>query len=172
MVELENLRRQYKPQNTNQLFIGESPPANGTFFYCCNSNLYRYTQSAFEQALGPAVGQGPDFLTTFMQLGCYLEDLCPHPLNRLAKADRRRRRKLYINNLSSRIIAHAPRKILIVVRAIVPAVEQAAALAGFDSRHIYSLPFPAQGHQAQYIGGLAAILLSEQAHFSLPPQLG
>jgi hypothetical protein len=36
---LESLRQSYRPQQVRVLFVGESPPAGGTFFYRANSNL-------------------------------------------------------------------------------------------------------------------------------------
>jgi hypothetical protein len=36
----EELRRKYRPGRVRLLFIGESPPASGRFFYRRNSGLY------------------------------------------------------------------------------------------------------------------------------------
>lgn len=71
----ERRRRRYKPDDIRVLFIGESPPAGGTFFYYANSNLYDATRAAFEAAL-PALRKESDFLDAFKRLGCYVEDLC------------------------------------------------------------------------------------------------
>ena len=61
---VESKRREYKPSNTLVLFVGESPPANGTFFYCGDSNLAWYTREAFEAAFGE-LGGASQFLETF-----------------------------------------------------------------------------------------------------------
>ena len=47
----ENLRNNYKPNNVDVLFVGESRPQGGTFFYQENSALYRETKKAFNQYL-------------------------------------------------------------------------------------------------------------------------
>ena len=62
----EAAREFYRPERigcvTQALLIGESRPANGTFFYRANSNLFRYTQEAFATAYGAAVRTSPEFL--------------------------------------------------------------------------------------------------------------
>jgi hypothetical protein len=69
------------------LFLGESPPAGGTFFYYANSKLYDATREAFEAGI-PALRRTDDFLDAFKRLGCYLEDLSPVPVNHLDLKDR------------------------------------------------------------------------------------
>ena len=43
----ERLRRQYRPEHIRLLFIGESPPASGRFFYRRDSGLYRAIRDTF-----------------------------------------------------------------------------------------------------------------------------
>jgi hypothetical protein len=62
---LEALRLRYKPARVRWLLIGESPPANGTFFYKADSNLSRYTQQAFSTALEREFADGKEFLDFF-----------------------------------------------------------------------------------------------------------
>jgi hypothetical protein len=66
MVNSEDLRARYRPRDVDVLFIGESPPAGGTFFYAANSNLYYATEEAFRRGV-PEILSG-DFLDDF-QLG-------------------------------------------------------------------------------------------------------
>ena len=42
--KFEKKRNDFKPSKTKILFVGESRPSGGTFFYDKNSNLYRYTK--------------------------------------------------------------------------------------------------------------------------------
>src|SRR5947199_2008929 len=81
MPATESLRRRYRPADIRILFVGESPPAGGTFFYAANSNLYYATEAAFRQAV-PDLLSG-DFLDDFRALGCFLDDLCLRPVNHL-----------------------------------------------------------------------------------------
>jgi hypothetical protein len=76
----EETRRQFLPEDVRILLIGESAPANGTFFYKANSKLYDATKEAFRLAV-PKLVRGPNFLDRFMALGCYLDDLCLTPVN-------------------------------------------------------------------------------------------
>ncbi|MEW6230545.1 MAG: hypothetical protein AB1700_21080, partial [Bacillota bacterium] len=61
---VEQKRQNYQPRDVRVLLIGESPPANGTFFYSGNSNLARYTREAFEAVFG-SFGDMTEFLDAF-----------------------------------------------------------------------------------------------------------
>jgi hypothetical protein len=76
----ERTRRTYTPEELRVLFIGESPPSGGTFFYDANSILYFATREAF-LAAAPRLGTRASFLDTFQRLGCYLEDLSLRPID-------------------------------------------------------------------------------------------
>src|SRR3982750_4461854 len=83
----EALRRTFLPQQVCLLFIGESPPASGRFFYSANSGLYRAMRSAFEAA--DARITDDNFLSMFRAYGCYLTDLSHQPLDNLKPPQRR-----------------------------------------------------------------------------------
>jgi hypothetical protein len=51
------------------LFVGESPPVGGTFFYAANSKLYFAIKRALDQAVPDLVDD--DFLVPFRSLGCH-----------------------------------------------------------------------------------------------------
>jgi hypothetical protein len=42
----EHLRKHYRPDRVRILFVGESPPASGRFFYQADSGLYRAATAA------------------------------------------------------------------------------------------------------------------------------
>ena len=44
----ERLRQQFRPEAVRLLFIGESPPASGRFFYHGDSGLYRAIREVFQ----------------------------------------------------------------------------------------------------------------------------
>jgi hypothetical protein len=85
-VQAEELRLSYKPDKVRLLFVDESRPAGTTFFYRANSNLYRYTRQAFSNVF--QFGDDPQFsfLAFFKRLGCYLDDLCLRPANKMRNA--------------------------------------------------------------------------------------
>jgi hypothetical protein len=165
---LEQLRHSYKPADIRVLFVGESPPAGGTFFYRADSNLARCTQEAFSEAFGREFDDGEAFLRFFASLGCYLDDLCLVPVNRMDKADRKRQRVESIGSLAARIRAASPEAVVSVMRAIVPQVKQAMDLAGLDTTLFFSLPFPAYQHKQDYVHELVSVLRRLQRAGTLP----
>jgi hypothetical protein len=89
LSKAERTRRDYKPDDI-RVFIGESPPVGGDFFYYANSACDYATREAFQAAI-PALRKRDDFLSVFCALGCYLEDLSPVPVNHLDLSDREQR---------------------------------------------------------------------------------
>jgi hypothetical protein len=134
----ESLRREYLPRDVRVLFVGESPPAAGTFFYAANSVLYRATRDAF--------GCGDDFLGTFARLGCYLEDLCHEPVNRLPLSERGAARRTGEPQLTRVIAELRPRIIVVLLRAIEGNVARAAAAAGCANAERYVVTYPSRWH--------------------------
>ncbi|HYN89918.1 MAG TPA: hypothetical protein VER55_15400 [Ardenticatenaceae bacterium] len=140
------------------LFVGESPPVGGTFFYQADSNLYRYTRAAFAAALGEEVGVGEAFLRFFRSHGCYLDDLCLSAVNGLDGPTRRRMRAAAVPSLAERMKRYTPSALVAVMTAIRPQVESAARLAGADALPFFVTRFPTFGHQHTYVAGLAEVL--------------
>src|SRR5687767_7532298 len=48
----EQLRLRYRPRDVQLLFVGESKPASGTFFYQADSHLYRAVREACLRSYG------------------------------------------------------------------------------------------------------------------------
>jgi hypothetical protein len=55
MEAVEAIRTRFRPEPITTLFIGESAPASGDFFYYGNSAMLRHMRRAVEQALGEMV---------------------------------------------------------------------------------------------------------------------
>jgi hypothetical protein len=155
---LETLRLSYKPAKLRWLFIGESPPANGTFFYKADSNLSRYTQQAFSIAFEREFADGKGFLEFFKAQGCYLIDLCEHPVNHLPESEREEQRRRCSTSLPERIAEHLPQATIVVMKAIAKYVQPATGQAGLADLPCYVLPFPAMGNQKRYVERLVAVL--------------
>jgi hypothetical protein len=151
----ERTRRRYKPDASDirVLFIGESPPAGGTFFYYGNSKLYLATREAFERAI-PALRREDDFLDAFERLGCYLEDLSLVPVNHLDLKDREQRRERRalraegIKPLARRMRPWSPRVVAPVVLDMVKTgdIAETLRLAGRADAERADLPFPGRHH--------------------------
>lgn len=135
----ERLRRSHRPAPVRFLFIGESPPASGRFFYRRDSGLYRAFLDAF-QAVFPSMAD-EDFLCAFRSLGCYLIDLCPYPVDRLEATARRRACSKSEQSLCRTIAKLQPHSIATVVRSIRGNAERAISLAGW-SGPLFDLPYP------------------------------
>lgn len=154
----EKIREKYKPKGIRVLFVGESPPYNGTFFYLDKPNptpLLRYTRDAFEEVYHQKWQEPGSFLRFFQSQRCYLDDLCHEPINHLPKESRLIERKGAVQSLSERIKDVKPSSIVIIMKGIQKYVTQAA---GDISIPRYSLSFPSHGHQIKYKEGLVEIL--------------
>jgi hypothetical protein len=153
----ERLRRQFRPASVRLLFIGESPPASGRFFYRRDSGLYRAMREAFQE-VDPAIADST-FLAAFQEVGCYLFDLCPEPVYRLGAAARRNARQLAERRLSLVIGQLQPAAIATLVRSI-----EGNALASIAAAHwrglLLHLPYPGRWkhHRQTFVRELAPII--------------
>ena len=160
----ELLRRQYLPKEVRVLFVGESPPAGGTFFYAANSNLYFATEEAFVAALPARAGK--DFLEEFRRMGCYLDDLCLEPVSRLdarnplrvaARAEGQER-------LAEHLRIWRPKAIVVAMVAIAENVARAAREAGLEDVQEHVLPFPGRkAHRDRYVAELVILVTGFEA---------
>ena len=147
----EQLRRSFLPADVRVFFIGESPPAAGTFFYAADSGLYRATRDAFGAAL-PSCHGSDSFLTCFAACGCYLDDLCHEPVNHLT--DRRdgswqkrlKARRGGEPRLAQTLAELQPQVVVILLKGIAKNVARAASLAGYAEVERYTLTYPSRWH--------------------------
>jgi hypothetical protein len=126
------------------LFVGESPPASGRFFYSKNSGLFFAMLAAFRQA-DPAIN-AENFLARFRAMGCYLIDLCPDPVDRLDSKAREAARRASEGSLARRIAHLHPAAVALLLRSITANVSRAASGAGWQGQ-IIDLPYPGRWHQ-------------------------
>ena len=75
---VETVRAHYRPKTILTLFIGESAPYSGDFFYFGNTALTGYMHKAMGAA---GLGGAGDFLERFKSYGWYLDDLVLTPIN-------------------------------------------------------------------------------------------
>ena len=147
----EQLRRSFLPAYVRVFFVGESPPAAGTFFYAADSALYRATRDAFGAAL-PSCRGSDSFLTCFAAFGCYLDDLCHEPVNHLT--DRRdgswqkrlKARRGGEPRLAQTLAKLQPQVVVILLKGIAKNVARAACLAGYAGVECYTLTYPSRWH--------------------------
>ena len=149
---VEATRARYRPKQILTLFVGESAPHSGKFFYFGNTSMARCMKKAIEAEFGVT----SDFLQTFMAFGWYLDDLVLAPVNNLQGSKRKVKCVGAQDDLSRRIARYRPAAIVSLLRRIKPFVEAAARAAGSDAPH-YSVPFPGNGQQARFRTEMARI---------------
>jgi hypothetical protein len=171
----EELRQKYRPEEVRVLFVGESPPAGGTFFYAGNSNLAKYTRDAFCNAYSISSMEMSHFLHAFKATWCYLDDLCLEPVNHLKPDDPRRiaARSSGIGPLSKRLtpMSSQLRAIIPVMVCIRRYVISAAEAAGLSKLVKPALPFPVPNrHDARYVAELSRLITELREASILPLQ--
>jgi hypothetical protein len=155
--ERERLRRSFRPPRIRLLFVGESPPASGRFFYSANSGLYRAMWAAFQIA-DPGVDD-ENFLSMFCSRGCYLTDLCHEPVDHLEPALRREMCRRGEKSLARDITRFQPDIIAPVLRSIVGNVENAIGRADWCGQ-TPQFPYPGRWsrHRKAFIDALVPVI--------------
>jgi hypothetical protein len=160
----ERLRNRFRPARVRVLFVGESPPAAGSFFYAADSELYRATRDAFEAAL-PEFRNADSFLNAFAESGCYLVDLALDPVNQLTNRNdgswkrRAQARARGEARLAATLADLQPAIVIVVLKGIVANVTRAADRAGIATES-YALTYPSRWnrHRLAYRNELSRLL--------------
>jgi hypothetical protein len=136
------------------LFVGESPPASGRFFYNRDSGLYRAVLEAFHLVDSSIVDE--NFLTRFRSAGCYLVDACGMPVDRMEPVARRTACLEGEPLLQRRIRRFQPETIVSLVRSIRANVERAAEHAQWTGT-LVTVPYPGRWiqHRKVFLESLA-----------------
>lgn len=162
MVEPESLRKKFRPERIRVLFVGESPPASGRFFYAANSRLYAATVEAFTRFV-PDLCAG-DFLQNFKSLGCFLVDLLDEPINHLQTLRRLEMRILGVRALVGWLKSlpdDQPTAAIAVMKEIKPYVREALDLADRRRVRLDEVPFPYDDDVSQsYADSLGKLLVT------------
>ena len=153
MEAVETVRARYRPGRITTLFVGESAPQSGDFFYCGNNAMLRHMQRAVEQVLP----KSDDFLKSFKAYGWYLDDLVLTPVNHLTGSERIAKCQDAQKSLADRIAAYRPEAIVSLLISIEPFVD-AAAIAASSNAPRYAVPFPGMGQQARFQDAMASII--------------
>lgn len=153
-------RNRYKPREIDVLFIAESPPSSGGYFYAEETigkdHLFRETMRALElwHSRRP-MRKGCDkrwMLNAFRSLGFFLIDTCEFPVDKLRPIERRISTSQGALTLPDRVDALCPGRIVIVKKTVFKPAIQALSGAGFGGRVLNAepLPFPSHGNQKKY----------------------
>jgi hypothetical protein len=152
---VEAVRASYKPKAILTLFVGESAPNSGEFFYYGNTALTGYMNKAMEAA---GLGGDGDFLDRFKAYGWYLDDLVLTPVNQLERSPQRKKEcRDAQSSMAARIKEYQPRAIVSLLLSIRYIVDAAAIDAGSDAR-LFAVPFAGNGNQNRFRKQIAPIL--------------
>jgi hypothetical protein len=155
--DYESLRHEYRPSVLQILLVGESRPAEGTFFYLANSNLFHATRAAFAAALGP-MPSGERFLRYLADRGVWLFDIADQPVDRLPGRPRKAAVSARIGNLVELLNETHPEIVVAIKRNLAPAIRQAMHAAGVHLDRLHVLPFPLYQWRREYVDGLSEIV--------------
>jgi hypothetical protein len=114
METVEAVRRRFRPKRITTLFVGESAPHSGDFFYCGNTAMSSHMKRAVELAFG----KSDDFLKSFQAYGWYLDDLVLEPVNHLPESERVAKCLNALKSLADRIEAYQPEAIVSLLKRI------------------------------------------------------
>jgi hypothetical protein len=150
--EFEKIRRQHRPARVSTLFVGESRPNGGTFFYNGDSILY--------YALREGFGAGEDFLAQFRSKGFYLDDLVLDPINQIKDKDARdEARRAGVPGLARRMAEYQPAAVVILMLGIKEFVADAMTRARLAAIPHWALPFPSRPrHKERFLAGLEQLI--------------
>jgi hypothetical protein len=153
----ERLRRSFRPKKVRILFVGESPPASGRFFYRADSGLFRAIREAFLTEFLNL--READFLNSFRNLGCYLVDLCDRPVDHLQPNMRRKLCRASEPSLAKSIRVLRPEFVIVVIRSIARNVQRSERQANWSGQHV-ELPYPGRWihHRTAFTRQLVPIL--------------
>lgn len=166
-------RNKYKPPNIRVLFIAESPPSSGGYFYAETTigkdHLFRETMRSlkFWPSRRP-MRKGCDkrsMLNEFRSLGFFLIDTCEFPVDKLRPTERRISTLRGALTLPGRVGALCPDRILIVKKTVFKPALQALSETDFAGRvlNTEALPFPSHGNQKKYRTMLRRLLKKGRA---------
>jgi hypothetical protein len=154
LSDIETLRRSFRPRQVTTLFVGESPPNGGTFFYKENSLLYYRMKESF--------GAVADFLPWFRAQGFFLDDLVLYPINQIKdKNERDEHRQNGVPSLALRMTEYHPEAVVVVMRAIEEMVREAMDAAGLPNVPLYVTPFPGRPKQQERFKTIMAEIIPQ-----------
>jgi hypothetical protein len=147
---VETLRDSFRPEQITTLFVGESPPARGTFFYKGDSLLYRQMKQAFASSA--------DFLPEFKAKGFFLDDLVLYAVNQMDEKERNEHRWKGLPLLAERMRDYQPMAVVALMIAIEEMVREAMSKAGLSNVTLHVVPFPHPGNQKRFKARMAEII--------------
>jgi hypothetical protein len=145
MEAVEATRTRFRPERITTLFVGESAPASGDFFYYGNNAMLRYMREAVEDSLG----ESGDFFERFKANGWFLDDLVLTPVDQLSGPARKAKCLHAQTSLATRIAEYKPLAIVSLLKRVEKNVAAAAIAAGSNALR-FAVPFAGHGNQPRF----------------------
>jgi hypothetical protein len=155
-MSIEQIRSRFRPSEIDVLFVGESAPASGKFFYNMNSSAFRETRKAFSNYLGRPFGND-EFLDWFRERKFYLDDLVMKPINKEGDKQRSCACTDGIPDLALRIAGYRPKHVVAIAKSIDKFVREALRLSGVHARYS-CVSFPGTGQQRNFHRDMEGLL--------------
>lgn len=93
-AKIAEARERYRPQRVKVLFVAESPPSSGKFFYFGENNLLSHLRSAVRESLKDdasfSLKEDASFLNWLKEYGWFLDDLVVKPIDNVSTVQRER----------------------------------------------------------------------------------
>jgi hypothetical protein len=137
MDKIKEAQAKYRPDQIKVLFVGESPPISGKYFYYGRNSLLHQ----MKRALGEDQTADVDFLMKLKQRGWYLDDIVQTPVKE--HVELRKKCREARDDLAARIRDYNPFVVVCLLRRIRDEVEAAVLKAGSDAC-VYAVSFPPQ----------------------------
>jgi len=153
-------RDRYRPTKVRLLWIAESPPTSGSYFYYQKTtgrdHLFRETMRAvglwpMKEIMRKGVDKNP-LLESFQSKGFFLIDTCSYPVDKLSNSERRRAVLDGTPGVVQMVSELTPNGIIIVKSNIYEPVKHALESGGFAGKILNQRPlgFPSHGRQEPY----------------------
>ena len=156
----DRARSRYLPKSIRLLFVAESPPSSGGFFYFTRTigkdHLFRETMKALELwPISKPMVKGLDkrpLLDEFQSRGFFLVDTSPLPVDKLPPIERRLTILREAPGLSTRVEDLDPQAVAIVKKTVYAPVREALEKNGLGPKILNAgpIPFPSHGNQRRY----------------------
>ena len=164
-------RRKYRPARIRILFVAESPPSSGGYFYFPKTvgkdHLFRETMKALrfwprDRPMGRGIDKRP-FLERFCARGFFLIDTCPLPVDKLPTKTRANAIGEGALTIASRVRQLNPGNVVVIKKTIFHPVSDSLVQAGLGNKILNKkpLPFPSHGNQQSFRNQLTRLIASQ-----------
>jgi atypical dual specificity phosphatase len=176
-LNYEALRMAWRPKDDSgasvirMLWIAESPPTSGEFFYETGKQksvgLFAATRKAFIKAgmCDAKIENGISdvFLDEFSRSGSYLVDLCPYPIDKLKGEDRHAARREHTKWLSEQIedlkVERGQTRVICLMKSIEEFALEAVGCSKLGWRQLDLVAhFPGKYQQGTYVDEITQFL--------------